>query len=81
MFFVVYPDRSLADKPKIQVEFLVGGQVLARQTADLPAPDLTGAIPMVINTAAKPGNCELRVTALQGNSSTKQSLKYTIAAK
>jgi len=81
VFFVVYPDRSIQDKPKIQVEFLVAGQVLARQTADLPAPDATGAIPMVINTAAKPGNCELRVTALQGNSSTKQSLTYTIAAK
>jgi VWFA-related protein len=81
VFFVVYPDRSIADKPKIQVEFLVDGQVLAKQTADLPAPDSTGAIPMVINTAAKPGNCELRVTALQGNSSTKQSLTYTIAAK
>jgi VWFA-related protein len=81
VFFVVYPDRSIADKPKIQVEFLLGGQVLAKQTADLPAPDATGAIPMVINTAAKPGNCELRVTALQGNSSTKQSLTYTVAAK
>ena len=81
VFFVVYPDRSLADKPKIQAEFLVGGQLLAKQVADLPAPDATGAIPMVINTAAKPGNCELRITALQGNSSAKQSLTYSIAAK
>ena len=81
VFFVVYPDRTLTDKPKIQAEFLVGGQVLAKQVADLPAPDATGAIPMVINTAAKPGNCELRITALQGNSSAKQSLTYSIAAK
>jgi VWFA-related protein len=81
VFFVVYPDRSLSDKPKIQVEFLVEGKLLAKQAADLPAPDATGAIPMVINTAAKPGNCELRVTALQGGSSAKQSLTYTIAAK
>jgi hypothetical protein len=36
---------------------------------------------MVINTAAKPGNLELRITALQGNSSSVQSLKYSIAAK
>ena len=81
VFFVVYPDHSLTDKPKIHVEFLVGGQVLAKQTADLPAPDATGAIPMVINTAAKIGRCELRVTALQGNSSIKRSLTYSIAAK
>jgi VWFA-related protein len=81
VFFVVYPDQSIADKPKIQVEFLVDGRVLAKQVADLPAPDATGAIPMVINTAAKTGNCELRVTALQGASSARQSLAYSITAK
>jgi hypothetical protein len=81
VFFVVYPDKSIADKPKIQAEFLINGQVAAKQVADLPAPDATGAIPMVINTAAKPGNLELRITALQGNSSSVQSLKYSIAAK
>ncbi len=80
-YFVVYPDSSIADKPKIRAEFLIGGQVLAQQEAALPAPDATGAIPMVINTAAKPGNCELRITAIQGTSSTQQSLKYSIAAK
>jgi len=81
VFFVVYPDKSIAEKPKIQAEFLLDGQVLAKQVADLPAPDQTGAIPMVINTAAKPGNCELRITAVQGNSTSVQSLKYSIAAK
>jgi VWFA-related protein len=81
VFFVVYPDRSLADKAKIQAEFLINGQVLAKQVADLPPPDATGAIPMVINTAAKPGNCELRITAMQGASSSMHSLKYSIAAK
>jgi VWFA-related protein len=81
VFFVVYPDQSIADKPKIQAEFWVGGQLLAKQVADLPAPDATGAIPMVISTAAKPGNCELRITALQGTLSAKQSLKYSIAVK
>jgi VWFA-related protein len=80
-FFVVYPDASLGDKPKIQVEFLVGGKLLAEQVADLPAPDATGAIPMVINTAAKPGECELRITALQGHSSATQKLTYSIASK
>jgi VWFA-related protein len=81
VFFVVYPDKAIADKPKIQAEFLINGQIAAKQVADLPAPDATGAIPMVINTAAKPGNLELRITAMQGNTSTVQSLKYSIAAK
>lgn len=80
-YFVVYPDKTLSDKPKIQVEFLVDGKVLANQTSDLPAPDATGAIPMLINTAAHAGACELRITAMQGASSAKQSLTYTVAAK
>ncbi len=81
VFFIVYPDRSIAEKPKIQAEFWVSGKLLAKQVADLPAPDASGAIPMVINTAAKLGDCELRITALQGSSEMKQSLKYTVAAQ
>ncbi|HVP00343.1 MAG TPA: VWA domain-containing protein [Bryobacteraceae bacterium] len=81
VFFIVYPDASISDKPKIQAEFLLNGTVLAKQVADLPAPDSTGAIPMVINTAAKPGDCELRITAMQGNSSAVHSVKYTIGTK
>jgi VWFA-related protein len=81
VFFVVYPDKAIADKPKIQAEFLLGGKVLGKQMADLPAPDATGAILMQISAPAKLGDCELRITALQGNSSTIQSLKYTVAAK
>jgi VWFA-related protein len=80
VFFIVYPDPSIADKPKIQAEFWVGGRLVAKQVADLPAPDATGAIPMVINTAAKPGDCELQITALQGDSSSTRSLKYSIAS-
>ena len=78
-YFVVYPDKTIADKPKIQVEFLVGGQVLAKQMAELPPPDATGAIPMVVGAAMKPGDCELRITAIQGDSTSVQSVKYKIA--
>jgi len=36
---------------------------------------------MVINAAAKTGKCELRITAMQGGTSSKSSLNYSIAAK
>jgi hypothetical protein len=81
VFFVVYPDPTIADKPKIQAEFLLNGLVLGKQVADLPAPDATGAIPMSINTVAKPGKCELRITALQGSSSKTQTLQYSVGSK
>jgi hypothetical protein len=81
VFFVVYPDKSISDKPKIQAEFLLGGKLLGKQVADLPAPDATGAILMQISAPAKQGDCELRITAMQGASSTIKSLKYTVATK
>jgi hypothetical protein len=81
VYFVVYPDKSNAEKPKIQVEFLVEGQLLAKQTAELPPPDANGAIPMVVSAATRPGSCELRITAMQGSQSASQSVKYAIKAK
>jgi len=81
IFFIVYPDASIAEKPKIQAEFLLNGAVLAKQVADLPAPDATGAIPVVISAVPKEGNCEMRITAMQGASQTVQSVKYTVGAK
>jgi VWFA-related protein len=78
-YFVVYPDKASAEKPKIGVQFLVDGKVLAEQTADLPAADATGAVPMLVGATVKPGNCELRITALQGKASAAQSVSYTVA--
>jgi VWFA-related protein len=78
-YFVVYPDKANAEKPKIGVQFLVDGKLLAEQTADLPAADATGAVPMVVGAAVKPGQCELKITAMQGNASATHSVKYTVA--
>jgi VWFA-related protein len=80
LFFVVYPDPAIAEKPKVQVSFLVGGKLVAKQESELPAPDSTGAIPMVIQAATRPGDCELRITAMQGNTATQRSISYTISA-
>jgi hypothetical protein len=80
LYFVVYPDKSKTEKPKLQVEFKVDGQVLANQTADLPAPDAAGAIPMVIKAATHPGTCEIKITALQGSESAAGSISYTITS-
>ena len=81
VYFVVYPDKSNAEKPKLQVEFLLGGQLLAKQMAELPPPSANGAIPMVVLAAVRPGNCQLRITAMQGSQSATQSVNYVIAAK
>jgi hypothetical protein len=80
-YFVVYPDQSSAEKPMIQVEFLVDGRLLAKQTAELPPAEASGAIPMVVSAATLPGNCELRITAVQGSQSATESVHYVVAAR
>jgi len=80
VYFVVYPDKSVPEKPKVRIEFLSGGQVFAQQTADLPAPDASGTIPMFVAAAMRPGDCELKVTAIQGGESPAETVRYTVAA-
>jgi hypothetical protein len=77
VYFVVYPDKASADKPQLQVEFFSNGQPIASQTADLPSPDASGAIPMMVGAAALPGDCELRLTAKQGAASATESVHYS----
>ena len=76
VYFVVYDDKSNQQKPKIRVEFKNGGQVFAQQTVDLPAPDASGTIPMFVAAASRPGNCELQITAEQGDESATEHITY-----
>lgn len=81
IYFVVYPDKSNQEKPKINVQFRNGGQVFAQSTVDLPAPDASGGIPMFVAAATRPGNCELQITAEQGSESATSKLQYAVATK
>jgi hypothetical protein len=80
VYFVVYRNQSNSEKPKIRVEFKNGGQVFADQTVALPEPDASGAIGMFVAAAAQPGNCELRITALQGEESATEHLSCVVSA-
>lgn len=79
VYFVVYPDKANAEKPKVQVEFFSAGRSLASQTVELPPPDASGAIPMIVAAATLPGDCELRITATQGAGSATESVHYSVA--
>jgi len=81
VYFVVYPDKSNQETPRIRVAFLVGGEELEQKEAELPAPDSSGAIPMVVSAVARPGKCEIKITALQGFQSAVQNVTYTVAAQ
>ena len=81
VYFMVYPEPGNAAKPELRVQLLKTGRVLARRKLALPSPDISGGIPMWIEETKQPGSYELRVTAVQGNSSTDRSLTYTVAGK
>jgi len=81
VYFVVYKDKSNPEKPRIHVEFKNGGQVFADQTVALPEPDASGAIAMFVAAATRPGNCELRITAVQGDQSATEQIAYLGSAQ
>ncbi len=79
VYFVVYPNQSNPEKPKIQIQFLAGGQVVADQAAALPESDANGTIAMMVGAlTSRPGDCELRITAIQGNETAAERLAYTV---
>jgi VWFA-related protein len=80
LYFVVYPQKETAEIPSMRAQFLQDGRVLATQNSALPKPDSSGAVSIAIQTIAKPGDYEVRITIEQGRSSVQRSLKYTIAA-
>ena len=81
VYFMVYPEQGNPAKPELRVQLLKSGRVLARRKLALPSPDISGGIPMWIQETKQPGSYELRVTAVQGSSSTDRSLAYTVAGK
>jgi VWFA-related protein len=81
LYFVVYPDKALAEPPRLRVQFLVNGEELEQKQSDLPAPDASGAIPVLVNAATRTGNCEIRITAVQGFQTATRSVTYTVAAQ
>jgi VWFA-related protein len=81
LFFIVYPDAAIAQKPAVAVEYLVDGKAVARADLDLPAPDAQGRIPYVMSSPAenmKPGMYEIRVVVRQGSSAAEERTFVTI---
>jgi hypothetical protein len=55
--------------------------VLQDQASELPPPDASGSVPVLIQVPARPGENELKLTLSQGSATSEQSIRYTIAAK
>jgi VWFA-related protein len=83
LFFTVYPDRSIAAKPTVEVEFLQNGQSLTKVSLPLPDADAQDRIPYVMTIPAAtipPGDYEVRATAKQGDTAWDAKLPVKIEA-
>ena len=81
IYFVVYPDSALQGNPRMEVEFSLGGSVVARRAVDLPASDASGVIPMSIMTVTAPGRNAIRIAVQQGSRRVERLLNYEVTAQ
>ena len=78
LYFVLYPQKD-ADKARLQVQLFRDGKQVKRWTVPVEPPDTSGAVPMLIAAAQKPGNYEVRIDMTQGHASVERKLTYNIA--
>lgn len=83
LFFTVYPDSSVAEKPQGMVQYLKDGTVVGNAAFELPAADAQGRIQYVLSTPADsmpPGDYEVKITVKQGASTTQETTLVKIEA-
>jgi hypothetical protein len=81
VYFLAKADATAAEKPRLEIELLVDGQSAAKQVGAMPEPNEAGLIPMSFVAPARSGHCELRLTAVQGESRATESIVYEVAAE
>lgn len=81
VFFSMYPDSSIAQRPKLILDLVKDGKLLARSVPPLPDADAGGAVPYVANTPldnVKPGQYEFRATLVQGEAAARKSIYVNV---
>jgi hypothetical protein len=81
VFFNLYPDERAPERPKLVLDLLKDGRLLARTSPDLPPAEATGAVPYLANTpldGVAPGQYQFRATLVQGERAAQQSLYVNV---
>ena len=79
VYFMIYPEPASAARMVLRVRLLKDGRPVTTLRPEVPAPDASGGIPLIVTLPAKPGTYEVRATITQGNSSTERTLTFTLA--
>lgn len=78
LYFVVYPKEHSAGDPKVVLQMLRDGREIARKAVTLPHPDADGAVPVMLRLSPQPGQCDILVTAQQGQLVAQSSLSVKV---
>jgi VWFA-related protein len=79
LYFVVYPPKAAnGEETKVTLELLRNGKEIARKPLDLTQPAPDGSIPMLVQLSPGPGQCDVLVTARQGESVAQSSLSVRV---
>jgi VWFA-related protein len=80
-YFIVYPATGVSEKPRLTLEFLLDGEVIARANPELTPPDEQGRIPYIATVPVetfKSGRYELRAVVQQGQQTVEEHAFFTI---
>jgi VWFA-related protein len=80
-YFVVYPDKSSATKPKLTMQFSRDGVPLFGGSPELGAPDENGRIQYVATAPAdklEPGNYQVQFFVTQGAETARESVTFSL---
>lgn len=80
-YFIVYPAAGAREQPRLTLEFLLDGEVIARANPALTAPDEQGRIPYIATVPVetfKNGRYELRAVVQQGQQAVEEHAFFSI---
>lgn len=82
LYFVVYPSTSAPVAPRLAVQFILDGKLVAQASPELPPPDEHGRIAYVGTLpldAFPPGEYQIRAVVRQGNAGAEERASVTIS--
>lgn len=79
LYFVLYPSKQdPADNLKVVLQVLHDGKEIAREPLKLPQAAADGSVPVLLRIAPEPGQCDIFVTAQQGQLAAQSSLSVKV---
>ena len=82
-FSIIVPAYNVQDYIEEALTSIAGQSFVDFEAiiVDDGSTDATGAIAMFVGAATRPGDCELQITALQGDQSATEKIAYLGSAK